>query len=186
MSGTPGEGTTFLFIIDTDSYSGNFERELCGAMTGVDDGTHGGREATRLLERLQNGPEDQRALQDRISGKVTFWPDDKRYDRCATIWPTPGRVNNGRGEHFDEDQGSEGFYLNRPWPAYESVAIYFNAEPSPGEIAFMIARAREFEVEGAVERVMRSNFKIRGFRLVRYVVEVKRSQVEIGISGLSK
>lgn len=85
-----------MLIVDTDIYSGNFERQMTGFCTGVDDGTHGHLE----------GDDFRRWCAER--GISTSWsrismtnPDDSDYDRVATIWPTPGRANNGMGYHYD-------------------------------------------------------------------------------------
>lgn len=92
----------YLLIIDTDKYSGNFERELTGFCTGVDDGTHGEKEGQDFFDWLDD------------VGKVSGWgelvttcnEEDNGFPRVCTIWPTPGRLNNGSGFHYD-DGGDE-------------------------------------------------------------------------------
>lgn len=89
----------YLLIIDTDQYAGNFERQLTGFCTGVDDGTHGEREAEDLADFLEDNPE----FSNDWEHKIITNPDDNGYDRVCSIWPTPGRFNNGMGYHYGED-----------------------------------------------------------------------------------
>ena len=47
--------TRFLFVIDTDSYSGNFNREMCAYLTSQwDQATHGGKQAAIAEKEIPN------------------------------------------------------------------------------------------------------------------------------------
>jgi hypothetical protein len=92
----------YILVVDTDKYAGNFERELTGFCVGVHDGTHGDREAADFGEWLEE--------QDKTSGWEaisTTEPEDNGWPRVCTIWPTPGRLNNGMGYHYDANAGGE-------------------------------------------------------------------------------
>lgn len=87
----------YLLIIDTDQYAGNFERQLTGFCTGVDDGTHGHLEGEDLVDFLEDNPEYENTWEH----KIITNPDDNGYARVCSIWPTPGRANNGLGHSYD-------------------------------------------------------------------------------------
>jgi hypothetical protein len=89
----------FLFVVDTDSYSGNFERELVGYMTGADNGTRGDEEAD---EFKRDFPKESKEFQQIIM--ETF---EEGYPSVANIYPTPGRFNHGMGEFFNDDEDME-------------------------------------------------------------------------------
>jgi len=88
-------GTTYILVIDTDSYAGNFERQLAGYVTGICDldRGHGDREAAEaqaaapaMVDALRA---KSRAVEHTDYGMVT-----------NTIRATPGRLNNGMGFNF--------------------------------------------------------------------------------------
>lgn len=88
-------GTTYILVIDTDCYAGNFERELAGYTTGICDldRGHGDREAEDakaaapdMVDALEA---KSRAVRHNEYGMVT-----------NTIRATPGRLNNGLGFNF--------------------------------------------------------------------------------------
>jgi hypothetical protein len=89
----------FLFVVDTDSYSGNFERELVGYMTGADNGTHGEEEADEFKKDF---PKEAKKIQAII---LSTFGDG--YPKVAHIYPTPGRFNHGMGEFFNDDEDME-------------------------------------------------------------------------------
>ena len=124
----------FLLIIDTDQYAGNFERQLTGFCTGVDDGTHGDREGEDLADFLEDNPEYDNTWEH----KIITNPDDNGYARVCSIWPTPGRLNNGTGGHYDAAPGETG------WPAYESVVIFLNQPPTAEDMKLFRIRLDDF------------------------------------------
>lgn len=184
----------YLLIVDADQYSGNYERQLTGFCTGVDDGTHGEREGDDFREWLAE--HGKTVSWERIS---TTAADDNGYPRVATIWTTPGRLNNGLGFHYDagsDDTEARQKYFEstvsyrephiaemrrrldeqdfderlrwnkescertlagylkdiedaktvelRPWPAYESVAIFLTERPAEADMAIFLERLRDF------------------------------------------
>ena len=94
-------GTKWGFVIDTDYYSGGFVRELCGYLTGQDDGTHGGKEA--VIARGEIGD----AMLGWFENNVLFFPEAEEnngFPRCAHLYPTAGWFNHGMGGHFQDGQ----------------------------------------------------------------------------------
>jgi len=82
------------FIIDTDSYAGNFEREMCAFMTGmIGDCEVGYEYAERFLEDY-----------DHELDFITDKADENGCYRPVQIYPTPGLWNNGLGFSFTEGQ----------------------------------------------------------------------------------
>lgn len=88
--------TSKVIVIDTGSYSGNFEYELFAHITGQ----------FGLFSRAREVAERARPS---IVG-VSWWQqhvvtelddDDNRVP--AAIWPTPGFINNGMGQHYRDD-----------------------------------------------------------------------------------
>lgn len=76
------------FIIDTDSYSGNFEREMCAFMTGrVGDCGVGG-----------NFTDGVEVMDDVVD------VEDEGCWRPVTIYPTPTYYNNGLGFSFRDGE----------------------------------------------------------------------------------
>lgn len=84
------KGPTYILVVDTDSYAGNFERQLAGFATGICDIERGhGEEEAEQAER--DAPEMIAAL------KAKSLPvRHKQYGKVTnTIRATPGRLNNG-------------------------------------------------------------------------------------------
>lgn len=82
----------YKFIVDTNSYSGNFEREMMAYATGLC--THRGQEYASGFE--DEFPEIFKEL----DGIVVPCGE---YDDVANIEPTPGWWNNGLGGHYRDD-----------------------------------------------------------------------------------
>jgi hypothetical protein len=191
------------FVIDTDSYAGNFERELCAYITGVvgDCGV-----GSRKIEF------------DEIEGVAQVADDNGCYRPCA-IYETPGYFNNGMGYHYkagDESNALQAYKdsviadqekwiaqeeglrgqnaptwtdeaidnsiarrnqkikeikeLTRvnPWPAYQSVIIYFEDKHlTPEVIKLMKTRANDYD----------GKFNIEGFRIATITTTVEEVAV---------
>jgi hypothetical protein len=91
-------GTTYILVIDTDAYAGNFERQIAGYTTGVFDEErgHGDSEARLAKEEY---PEITRSL---IAKSTTV--SHEEYGQVSnTIRATPGRLNNGMGFGYNAD-----------------------------------------------------------------------------------
>ncbi len=143
MSVNESKITSVVFAIDTKDYSGNFEREMCAFVTGQVGECEVG------LEFTEDAAEELKSFK-WIEEHIVQEADDADSPclRPCAIWPTPGRVNNGRGGHFDEDKISpEKCWGNHYWPAYESVAIFFDEIPPQDVIDEMIERAKIFALD---------------------------------------
>lgn len=101
----------YVFIIDTDTYAGNFERPLCAHITGkVGECGVGGEQAANAVLGI---PEDMWAWFDDL---VIPMPDDHGCRRPTSIWRSP----DGQ---------------------YNSVAIFLGAKPPKKIFELMCERA---------------------------------------------
>lgn len=169
----------FLFVIDTDTYSGNFERPLCGYITGrYGDCEVGKSEAELFMEESCDSVDLDVVVEP--YNNVGYMADEHGTQRPVTIFPTPGRWNDGSGGHFDivpgEDHGTM-------WPAYESVAICFETKPTDDQIKSMKARSQDFCKMYASQQMQRYNQKvnitIKGFRLLQQELTLKVTEIQI-------
>jgi len=87
-----------IFCVDTDTYAGGFERELCAYMTGVTGECGVGEEAQKLYE--EDGHEPLEDLLEQV-------PDEHGCHRPVAIQPTPGWFNDGVGHHYRESDYDE-------------------------------------------------------------------------------
>jgi hypothetical protein len=123
--------TYYICRIDTDEYSGNFEREMGAFLTGVADEYGGESEAAEAQEDLS--AKDFEWFEENIS---LVQDEEHEYDRPAIIAPTPGWSNNGHGKHFHNEK--------HPYPAYQSVQIQFQIEPPAHIKTILCERAKKF------------------------------------------
>ena len=91
----------YLFIIDTDTYAGDFERELCAYITGQIGECEVGKENAELAR--QEIPNEVARLEELIESV----PDEHGCHRPVSIFPTPGWFNHGMGGHFRDGQEDE-------------------------------------------------------------------------------
>lgn len=137
----------YIFVIDTETYAGSFERTLTATVTGIyGDCGVGDEEAEAAQEKIP--PEDY----DWFDEHVMQVPDENGCARPTYIWPTPGWENNGNGQH--RKVKGEPKYL-----AYLSVAIFMNEKPSLKIQGGLIDRAQDF--------ARAHKIKITGFRLLK-------------------
>jgi hypothetical protein len=80
------------FVIDTDTYAGNFERELCAYITGVVGECGVGQ---GIADKL-----DGNSAVEKIETYIGTEPDEHGCWRPCKIYPTPGWLNNGFGFEF--------------------------------------------------------------------------------------
>lgn len=166
-----------MFVIDTDEYSGNFVREMCGYLTGRwDEETHGEDEAKIADAELQKKAMDY--LKKHVVFGLNDTDDIPHYSPCVIV-PTPGYWNNGAGTNT-KGKPPEG---KQTYPAYQSVGIFFDEIPPPWIIDILKERAKKFCSEYWANAVWKnSNIKkgsrmgCIGFRIIKEYVE-KESQV---------
>lgn len=74
----------YIFVIETDSYAGNFEREMVAYITGATGECGvGDEEAEVFFEEVEE------EVAGTIQGKTSQQPDDSGCFRPATIWGDP-------------------------------------------------------------------------------------------------
>jgi hypothetical protein len=186
----------YVFLIDTDSYSGNFERPMTAFITGV-YGEFGAQEEAYLMQ------DEEPDWYEVMENLVILLPDERGRLRATSIFPTPGWFNDGLGDHFrDEDWGdpkvAESYqkrvdqehelhkqlytHLEDPpppkefrgpgkHPSYQSVGIYLRERPDDKTTAFMCSRAYQYSKQPK-RKPWDVRPKVEGFRLLyRYVAE---------------
>jgi hypothetical protein len=84
-----------------------------------------------------------------------------------SLWATPGWVNDGNGQHYRETD-PKAKKVKHQWPAYNSVAIFFDAKPTEAEIKTLQERARKFVELRAQSDCQweKTPIVIEGFRLI--------------------
>ncbi len=144
-----GDINPYEVIIDTDSYAGNFERELCAYVTGHwDDETHGGDQA----EVFRNEIEEDNLFEDCI-GSIT---NEFGLQTPVYLESTPAEL---AAKHV-----------------MSSIAIVFEKKPTPLLIHIIKSRAYKFEREGLIfgDPV---KLKILGFRLRKITVNIEEEEL---------
>ena len=161
---------SLLFIIDTDSYAGNFEREMGAFMTGeVGDSSLIGKEEQALFRVSVSGEPFKNTLKEDKDGQI--------YD----ILPTPGWFNNGFGAIFRDGQEAEAQAVfekqqlsvtHSPTfskePAFLSVGMTFKKRPTAKQIELLKERARKYAASPTPSRCGKQHppITITGFRAI--------------------
>lgn len=192
------------FIVDTNTYSGNFERPLCAWMTGTyGECGVGEMAAEAFAKEFPDNP---------FENMVMRVPDEHGCHRPVSIYPTPGWFNAG-GKHYRDsyDEAEAIRYIREKWlaaanecsyapsaerflklaeeaelvkyPAYQSVLIYFNCEPTQEQINILKHRAMLFELmwnSGDSLRILErfesdTQIAVAGFRLIHFGVIEERN-----------
>lgn len=131
-----GPDKLWIFLIDTDSYAGNFEREMCAYMTGrIGDCGVGDEMVERYCKDMGIHSDSEPNLH------IVDMPDDRGCSRPASCWVTPGAG------------------------ACNSLAIFMDRKPTESEVESMIERAKRYTVEviGEKEDARRREYKERGW-----------------------
>lgn len=167
------------FIIDTNLYSGNFDRQMCAFVTGQIGECSVGKEYIEDAEDLQDEfpSMDVPRIMEWMEENILQVMDEDGICRPCTIETTPGRTNNGYGKHSDIAE-------NNPlkYPAYESVAIYFGEEPPAEVLSFMMARAPKFVRRSLCNGDTASKPEITGFRMeATYVPAVQQTPINVAL-----
>jgi hypothetical protein len=217
-----GNGERWIFVIDTDTYGGGFERELTAYCTGEigqcevgDEEAEIYRDAMGIAPALEGGPFFEQ-LEQRA--------DDHGCYRPTYIFPNPNWVNDGSGNHYRVEDWDPAKVLEKykqtridyaeqyrnsyadqeygnneadrkiaeynaltvddlhKWPAYNSVAIFFEKRPTDEQVRIIKERAQKFvSVRWNHTRMNRITSPpaptIEGFRLVREVTTLKEEPI---------
>lgn len=122
----------YLLVVDTEQYSGNFEREMCAYITGQIGDCGVGEEFVNEYSS------DIRHL-DWWNENVYQKADEHECERPVEIYPTEGWLNNGMGTFIKKTDPEQTGY-----PAYMSVAIFMTEKPSEEVIMEFVQRAQDF------------------------------------------
>lgn len=138
-----------ILVVDTDTYAGNFEREMCAFMTGQIGKCGVGEDQARVAQR-----EIPRVVA-QLGDLVDQVMDEQGCHRPVSVFQNQKYGNDGKGNHAVLTAENKDRY---PWPAYNSVGIYFGEIPNSRLLSAMKKRAREF--------ADREQVKIEGFRFL--------------------
>lgn len=156
-------GTTYVVVVDTNKYSGNFEQEMVAYLIGADTP----RGSTEDFEEAAEENPKLLELRD-----INVEIEHREYgDTSSTIWETPGYVNDGYGRHYtvEEFMAKHPVDKRRSFPAYQSVAFFFCEELKPEELQLLRARCDSY-----IEYSGDSELKILGIRQLK--ITVKRTE----------
>lgn len=109
----------WIFIIDTDSYAGNFERDMCAYVTGIIGDCQVGEEFADLYNKEVNaGGGEESVFIDYVEQR----PDEHGCCRPTYCWPTKGWLSVGhdravRKEDWNQEEA------NKAWQK-EQAKIY--------------------------------------------------------------
>ena len=122
MFGFVGKGC--IFIVDTEDYAGDFEREMCGYLTGIVGECGVGVEGRRKYLEDMGLELDQERYYAPVVGNpfeeiIKQVPDEHGCRRPASIYLTPGWYNDGHGGHYDENVTSDAEVLKEYVEAVE-------------------------------------------------------------------
>ena len=150
----------WVFIIDTDEYAGNFEREMCAYCTGMIGQCEVGEEMATLFEEDFELEADNYGEDNPFMDYMDLWVmDDHGCGRPTSIWRSP----SGDG--------------------CNSVAIFFQQEPTEEHIKIMKERAQNFASERpdgkkySVIELKPKPFNVLGFRMLKQVVTTTETTV---------
>jgi len=175
----------YLFVIDTEQYAGNFERQMAAYCTGVVGECEVGD--TEAYVFSQECPE----FVEQMENIIAHVPDEHECHRPVSIYATPGWWNDGLGSHYLDSEWGKRYTAYKykeeakkrkikrgikKHPAYMSVAIYFYDEKPPKSIINLIKqRAIMFpEYWRKDNKPWHEEIKITGFRLLHEVVTTKQ------------
>lgn len=214
----------WIFIIDTDQYAGNFEREMCAYITGHTGECGVGGELAGCLKK------DTGLNPDTFFSNVLQVADEDGCCRPVEIQPNPNWFNDGHGNEWKITDNDVEKQLKKyvksvtdywtPWikqkesyipelktgkvianwtieaarreiashkkeiekakkqkivaryPAYNSVGIWFESEPSEKQIELMKSRAKKYKIGKLYKQP-----KIEDFRLLHEETTIKTTEI---------
>jgi len=109
----------YIVVVDTNMYSGNFEREMTAYCTGTYGECEVGDDKAELFR--EEVPEELQAL---FEDALAHPADERGCRRPCSIWRSEGKKS------------------------YEEVAMFFDCEPTPVMLDLIKQRAVEFSKEG--------------------------------------
>lgn len=184
--------TEYLVIVDTDSYAGMFERQLCAYMTGQ-TGECGRGENTAEIAKKELGKWNEW-----FDMNTCQLPDDHGVCRPVKLESTPGWFNDGMGGHYKN--GTDPEIVKKQFekacdeteydisdikekgpgnhPCYQSIAIAFSEKPPYELRKILIDRAKHFsqnvESLGGTMGKWMSNFTVTDVRFVERTIKIDK------------
>ena len=160
-------GDKWSFVVDTDSYAGNFERELCAYVIGAAD-EHGAHVAGPYLKLFGMWcPVELGSLSDT---RIADSGDDGTRQAPCDLAATPGWSSNGKGKAYPVKPESKKYQYK--YPAYNSVALFLRRKPTEEELAELVKRTQEFPTLPKIHP-WDSRPQVLGCRLVKEVALVE-------------
>jgi len=185
----------YLFVIDTDTYAGAFDRQMTALCTGCIDASGRGEDEERDYHETFGGD-------DLFDDGLLEVIDEDGYPRICSMYENPAWFNDGYGHHYrvDDHPTEAGMVRTRleralsiaresrdpnllerkiavieaehagmivvpHWPAYLSLAIHLDALPT---------REQEQRIhQRAIAYAARNHINIEGFRLLRVITNVE-------------
>ncbi len=146
MSSAP-DPSPYVFIIATDSYTGNFEREMCAYTTGaVGECGVGGENAQLFRDELMPGADEYDPTLFEVDDHINAHElDEHGCGRPTSIW--------------DEGKGK-----------YNALAIFFNEKPTQEMIDLMKTRSAAFAA--TYKTYAGAPIKILGYSMIKREVVV--------------
>ena len=154
--------TSWIFVIDTENYAGNFERGMCAYLTGEIGECGVGQQYANIFRNEVKNVD--------FSKSILLENDGSSCYRPVSIYQTIGWYSDAKGGFFRDDAGKA---TSKKYPAYLSVGIFFEKKPSQAQIDLMKSRAYQF---AKLKHESIDNFKIdvkiTGFRLIEKLVNI--------------
>lgn len=154
---TKSKWSGFSLVIDTDSYAGNFEREILSACTGITPEYPTRKSQEEKLK--YDGP----SMMEVVGYVLYDLGSNPYYDRCV-IFPNPDWGNDGSGDHYRVTPDRTAVK-----PAYFSVRIPLYRPLEPEELYGVRRRALDF--------ADREGFTITRFRYIEDRIETRSMTV---------
>jgi hypothetical protein len=164
----------YILVVDTNTYTGNFEREMTAYVTGiVGECGKGAAEADAFEDEVFD-----KHLAFTVAELIMQVPDEHCRERPCSVWPTPNRFNDGRGNYFDAcELESVATWQNISWPAYESVAIFLKQRSNAEQTQLFINRIKGFAERYNAIRKPNTLLAIKTIRLIKRDVSITDKEV---------
>lgn len=160
----------WAFVVDTDSYAGNFQRELCAYVIGARNDPSERDPYLKLFDRDCRLP-----LGDLSDARLVDPGDDDVHLAPCDLAATPGWASDGRGKVRRSTPDKNRRYKH---PAYNSVSIFLQRKPTEEELGELLKRSLEFPTLPKFHS-WDSRPRILGCRLIKADVLVQETVVPL-------
>jgi len=173
----------YTLAIDTDSYSGNFEREMFAFIFGIPDTPDGGtRTLTEYTDAAKKAGVEKRLRKDYkyelLDVRLNDPGDDGYHRAYVTICPTPGFFNDGNGTHHEDTEENRKKVGAKRHPAFQSVAIFLEQLPTDKELNYIRERAQAFQTFPS-KHSWETRPKILGYRILTATTTWGAREIEL-------